>query len=97
MLAIGRALMTEPRLLILDEPSMGLAPQAVAGIFEHLSLLRTSRIGILLVEQNARLALAQADRAYVMEQGQIVMDGPAASLAQDRRVRQAYLGSEVRV
>jgi branched-chain amino acid transport system ATP-binding protein len=97
MLAIGRALMIDPRLLILDEPSMGLAPQAVAAIFEHLSVLRTSRIGILLVEQNARLALAQADRAYVLEQGHIVMDGPAASLAQNARVRQAYLGSEVPV
>jgi len=97
MLAIGRALMTDPRILILDEPSMGLAPQAVTAIFEHLSWLRTSHIGILLVEQNARLALAQADRAYVLEHGHIVMQGPAAALARDARVRQAYLGSEVRV
>jgi branched-chain amino acid transport system ATP-binding protein len=97
MLAIGRALMTDPRILILDEPSMGLAPQAVTSIFEHLSWLRTSHIGILLVEQNARLALAQADRAYVLEHGHIVMQGPAAALARDARVRQAYLGSEVRV
>ena len=95
MLAIGRALMADPRLLILDEPSMGLAPQAVAAIFEHRALLRTSRIGVLLVEQNARLALAQADRAYVLEQGRIVMDGPAAFRSQNARVRQAYLGSEI--
>jgi branched-chain amino acid transport system ATP-binding protein len=96
MLAIGRALMAEPRLLILDEPSMGLAPQAVEAIFEHLTLLRTNRISILLVEQNAHLALAQADRAYVLEHGHIIMSGPASSLANDARVRQAYLGSQVR-
>jgi branched-chain amino acid transport system ATP-binding protein len=95
MLAIGRALMTEPRLLILDEPSMGLAPQAVAAIFEHLSVLRTNRIGILLVEQNARLALAQADRGYVLEQGHIVMEGLAAELARNVGVRKAYLGTEI--
>ena len=95
MLAIGRALMADPRLLILDEPSMGLAPQAVAAIFEHLSVLRTNRIGILLVEQNAQLALAQADRAFVLEHGHIVSSGSAASLAKDERVRQAYLGSAV--
>ena len=98
MLAIGRALMTEPRMLILDEPSMGLAPQAVAAIFEHLSLLRTSHIGILLVEQNARLALAQADRAYVLEHGHIMMQGPAAALARDaacgRPISAARSGSE---
>jgi branched-chain amino acid transport system ATP-binding protein len=95
MLAIGRALMADPRLLILDEPSMGLAPQSVAAIFERVALLRKSRIGILLVEQNARLALAQADRAYVLEHGRIIMSGPAASLANNARVRQAYLGSEI--
>jgi branched-chain amino acid transport system ATP-binding protein len=95
MLAIGRALMADPRLLILDEPSMGLAPQAVAAIFEHVALLRKNRIGVLLVEQNARLALAQADRAYVLEHGRIIMSGPAASLANNARVRQAYLGSEI--
>jgi branched-chain amino acid transport system ATP-binding protein len=97
MLAIGRALMTNPRLLILDEPSMGLAPAAVAAIFEHLTFLRTSKIGILLVEQNARLALAQADRAYVLEHGHIIMTGEASALARDERVRHAYLGTEVRV
>ena len=93
MLAIGRALMADPRLLILDEPTMGLAPQAVAAIFEHLRLLRTSRIGILLVEQNARLALAQADRAYVLENGRIVMEGQPALISRNARVRQAYLGA----
>ena len=95
MLAIGRALMADPRLLILDEPSMGFAPQAVAAIFEHVALLRKNRIGVLLVEQNARLALAEADRAYVLEHGRIIMSGPAASLANNARVRQAYLGSEI--
>ena len=87
--------MADPRLLILDEPSMGLAPQSVAAIFEHLKLLRTSRIGVLLVEQNARLALAQADRAYVLENGRIVMEGLPISLAKNARVRQAYLGTEI--
>jgi branched-chain amino acid transport system ATP-binding protein len=95
MLAIGRALMADPRLLILDEPSMGLAPQSVAAIFEHLKLLRTRRIGVLLVEQNARLALAQADRAYVLENGRIVMEGLPISLVKNARVRQAYLGAEI--
>ena len=95
MLAIGRALMADPRLLILDEPSMGLAPQSVAAIFEHLKLLRTRRIGVLLVEQNARLALAQADRAYVLENGRIVLEGLPISLVKNARVRQAYLGAEI--
>jgi branched-chain amino acid transport system ATP-binding protein len=94
MLAIGRALMVDPRLLILDEPSMGLAPQSVAAVFEHLTVLRTSRIGILLVEQNARLAFSRADRAYVLENGRIVLHGPPSSLIKNRRVQQAYLGSE---
>ena len=96
MLAIGRALMADPKLLILDEPTMGLAPQAVAAIFEHLKLLRASGIGILLVEQNARLALAQADRAYVLENGRIVMEGQPASLSRNARVRHAYLGAEIK-
>lgn len=94
MLAIGRALMVDPRLLILDEPSMGLAPQSVAAVFEHLTVLRTSRIGILLVEQNARLALSRADRAYVLENGRIVLHGPPSSLIKNTRVQQAYLGSD---
>jgi branched-chain amino acid transport system ATP-binding protein len=96
LLAIGRALMSDPRLLILDEPSMGLAPQSVVSVFEHLTVLRANRIGILLVEQNARLALSQADRAYVLENGRIVMEGPPARLIQNAQVRQAYLGSDIR-
>jgi branched-chain amino acid transport system ATP-binding protein len=96
LLAIGRALMSDPRLLILDEPSMGLAPQSVVSIFEQLSVLRANRIGVLLVEQNARLALSWADRAYVLENGRIVMEGPPARLTENARVRQAYLGRDVR-
>ncbi|MEQ8346852.1 MAG: ABC transporter ATP-binding protein [Sneathiellaceae bacterium] len=93
MLAIGRALMAAPKLLILDEPSMGLAPTIVDDIFDVLRGLRREGIGMLLVEQNARLALEMADRGYVLETGRIAMSGSAADLASDERVRHAYLGA----
>jgi branched-chain amino acid transport system ATP-binding protein len=92
MLAIGRALMSEPRLLMLDEPSLGLAPLIVADIFRIISELRQSGVSILLVEQNARAALQVADRAYVMELGAFILDGRAAEVATDPRVVASYLG-----
>jgi branched-chain amino acid transport system ATP-binding protein len=92
MLAIGRALMAEPRLLLLDEPSMGLAPRLVAEIFGCVRALRTADTAVLLVEQNARAALAIADRAYVLETGRIVLTGTGQELAADPGVRAAYLG-----
>jgi branched-chain amino acid transport system ATP-binding protein len=95
MLAIGRALMTDIKLLALDEPSMGLAPLLVRMIFDTLATIRAAGTAVLLVEQNARRALRLADRAYVLESGRIVLDGPARELAEDRRVQQAYLGGAV--
>ena len=92
MLAIGRALMADPRLLLLDEPSMGLAPLLVAEIFGHIAALKARGTTILLVDQNARAALAIADRGYVMETGRIVGQGRAAELLRDPQVQQAYLG-----
>jgi branched-chain amino acid transport system ATP-binding protein len=92
MLAIGRALMSNPRLLLLDEPSMGLAPVLVNQILATLTSLRKDGVTILLVEQNVAAALAIADRAYVLETGRIVLDGKAADLARDPRVRDTYLG-----
>lgn len=92
MLAIGRALMSRPRLLLLDEPSMGLAPLMVEKIFEIIRTINAEGVAILLIEQNARLALAAANRAYVMESGAITLSGPAAELAADERVKAAYLG-----
>ena len=92
MLVIGRALMAEPKLLLLDEPSMGLAPKLVAEIFATIAGLKARGTTILLVDQNARAALAIADRGYVMETGRIVLDGPAAELLRDPQVQQAYLG-----
>ena len=92
MLAIARALMGRPHCLLLDEPSMGLAPLIVAQIFEVVESLRARDVTILLVEQNAYGALKIADRGYVMETGQITMTGPAAELIADPRIREAYLG-----
>jgi branched-chain amino acid transport system ATP-binding protein len=92
MLAMGRALMGTPRLLMLDEPSLGLAPRIVQDIFEIIGELRKTGVSILLVEQNARAALKAADYAYVMELGEVTMQGPAAELAADPRVIESYLG-----
>ena len=92
MLCIGRALMSRPRLLLLDEPSLGLAPKIVAQIFELIARIRDAGTAILLVEQNVRGALKVADHAYVMEGGRFVLSGPAAQLREDPRVRDAYLG-----
>ena len=92
MLALGRALMAAPKLLLLDEPSMGLSPKLVAEIFGHIAALKASGTTILLVDQNARAALAIADRGYVLETGRIVGEGAAAELLHDPQVRQAYLG-----
>ncbi|MBD5605794.1 MAG: ABC transporter ATP-binding protein [Candidatus Eremiobacteraeota bacterium] len=92
MLAIARALASEPKLLMLDEPSTGLAPRIVAAIFETIADLRKRGTSVLLVEQNAYLTLRVADRAYVLEHGRIVLSGPAAELANDARVRAIYLG-----
>src|SRR4051812_20337869 len=93
MLAIGRALMARPRLLLLDEPGMGLAPRLVAEIFARIAALRQLGTTILLVDQNARAALGVADRGYVMETGRIVLEGSARELLRDPQVQRAYLGS----
>ena len=94
MLAMGRALMSKPKLMMLDEPSMGLAPILVEQIFDIVKELNAAGTTILLVEQNARMALSVADRAYVLETGRITMSGDAHELAEDDRVRKAYLGEE---
>lgn len=93
MLAVARALMGQPKLLMLDEPSLGLAPRVVKEIFNIIEGLRESGVSILLVEQNARAALAVADHAYVLETGDISLQGPASELAKDPRVIETYLGS----
>ena len=92
MLAIGRSLMSRPRLLLLDEPSLGLAPLIVKQIFEIIQRINKEGTTVLLVEQNAQLALQVTDRGYVMETGEIAMEGASADLLADERVRQAYLG-----
>ncbi len=92
MLAIGRALMARPTLLMLDEPSLGLAPRIVRDIFRILTELRASGVSILLVEQNARAALQVADYAYVMELGEITAQGLPSEIAQDARLIESYLG-----
>ena len=93
MLAIGRALMSKPQLLMLDEPSLGLAPLVVKEIFRIIDGLRATGVTILLVEQNARAALEVADHGYVLEMGEIALEGPAAELAKDSRVIDTYLGA----
>jgi branched-chain amino acid transport system ATP-binding protein len=92
MLTIGRALMARPKLLMLDEPSLGLAPLLVKTIFETIRAIKERGVTILLVEQNARAALKVADRGYVLETGSVVLAGVAQELLQDERVRKAYLG-----
>ena len=92
MLAIARALMTDPQLLMLDEPSLGLAPNLVREIFDMIREINRSGKTILLIEQNANMALSIADYAYVLETGRITIEGPAADLKKDDRIRRAYLG-----
>ncbi|RLC67394.1 MAG: ABC transporter ATP-binding protein [Chloroflexi bacterium] len=94
MLTIGRALMARPRLLMLDEPSLGLAPMLVKAIFATIREINERGVTILLVEQNARAALKVADRGYVLETGRVVLSGAADELLQDARVRRAYLGEQ---
>ena len=94
MLAIGRALMSQPKLLLLDEPSMGLAPNLVLMIFDLIESINKQGTTILLIEQNANMALSIANRAYVLETGNIVIEGKASDLARDERVKNAYLGGK---
>ncbi len=93
MLAMGRALMSKPRIILMDEPSMGLSPLYVTEIFEIIKKIKSEGTTVLLVEQNANMALQVADRAYVLETGRIIMDGKASDLMNDERVRKAYLGA----
>ncbi|MBR3869321.1 MAG: ABC transporter ATP-binding protein [Clostridia bacterium] len=93
MLAMGRALMSKPRIILMDEPSMGLSPLYVTEIFEIIKKIKSEGTTVLLVEQNANMALQVADRAYVLETGKIIMDGNASDLMNDERVRKAYLGA----
>ena len=92
MLAAARALMARPRVLLMDEPSMGLAPMLVEQVFATIRRINAQGVTILLVEQNAPMALGIADRGYVLESGRIVLDGPGRELLDDERVRRAYLG-----
>uniref|UniRef100_UPI003340A058 ABC transporter ATP-binding protein n=1 Tax=Castellaniella defragrans TaxID=75697 RepID=UPI003340A058 len=94
MLAMGRAMVSKPRLLLLDEPSMGLAPLMVEKVFEVVRAIAAEGVTILLIEQNARLALEVSSRGYVMESGQITLSGPSRQLIDDPKVRAAYLGEE---
>ena len=92
MLAVGRALMAKPRILMLDEPSLGLAPRIVREIFHIIARLRETGVSVLLVEHNARAALQVADYGYVLETGEVALHGPAATLVDDPRVVESYLG-----
>jgi len=94
MLALARGLMAGPRVLLLDEPSLGLAPAAIAALFTDVAALRDEGVTLLLVDQMAGPALALADRAYVLETGRIVRTGPAAEIAADDALRAAYLGGQ---
>jgi len=94
MLAIGRGLMSKPKLLLLDEPSLGLAPVIVEKVFEIISRIRDQGVTVVLVEQNARIALSMADRAYVLEVGNIVLEGTGKELLGDTKVQDAYLGGK---
>ena len=92
MLAVGRGLMSEPRILLVDEPSLGLAPMLVLSVFHALQELKQRGVTILLVEQNVNTSLHVAERAYVLEQGRIVLEGESADLLQNQYVKEAYLG-----
>ena len=92
MLAVGRALMSNPKIILMDEPSMGLSPLLVKEIFHIIQEVHKQGITVLLVEQNAKMALSIADRAYVLETGHISMSGPAQELLNDEKVKKAYLG-----
>jgi len=94
MLAIGRALMSDPKLLLMDEPSMGLAPLIIKNVYEKLTKLKENGLTIFLVEQNASVALKYADRGYVLENGKIVLQGKSSELRDDNEIKRAYLGKE---
>ncbi|AEI14853.1 Phosphonate-transporting ATPase [Flexistipes sinusarabici DSM 4947] len=94
MLAIGRALMSDPKLLLMDEPSMGLAPLVIKNVYEKLTKLKENGLTIFLVEQNASVALKYADRGYVLENGKIVLQGKSSELKDDNEIKRAYLGKE---
>ena len=93
MLAVGRALMSKPRLLLMDEPSLGLAPLVVKELYQTIEHIHQTGLTVLVVEQNARLALQLANYGYVMEVGRVVLEGPSAELAEDEGVKKAYIGA----
>ena len=97
MLAMGRALMSKPRIILMDEPSMGLSPLLVSEIFDIIKVINESGTTVLLVEQNAKKALSIADRAYVLETGKITLSGDAKDLINDESVKKAYLGESYHI